>query len=488
MIFARKLFFMSDNTVNVHAGKRDVIWNYVGTLMSMASNFLLIPLLLLFLSNEEIGLWYVFVAIAGFAQLLEFGFTSTLARNLLFCLSGVRKLSKQGRDISEIAGEVDWHLARVIIRTSKAIYSVMGVIALIVSASLGTVYVDAVTYHFSVAWSFPSWVVFIVSIFTNLYFLYCLTNLRGVGDIAGENKAKTFGRLAQLLITALLLMAGFGLMAASIGFLSYSTIMRFVANHIFKSHREVQQGLISDTTFIRRTEIKEVLGTVSFVAWRDGVVSLAWYGATQAMSLLCSAFLGLAETATYSVMLQFATAVHYFSSVYMHTYLPSFQSAYVKGDGQRQRDSVDRGMSCYVLMFLACTLGVTLVVLPVLPLFKPDFICDPALYLTLSVYYFLLNQHSLYCQFIVSMNEIPYFKAYLVSTIAGVALTCLLCGWMHWGVWGLILGQAIPQLCYNNWHWPQYVYKKIGGTYMQSIATGMCWFAKTITSLCKRRH
>ncbi len=171
-----------------------------------------------FLSNEEIGLWYVFVAIAGFAQLLEFGFTSTLARNLLFCLSGVRKLSKQGRDISEIAGEVDWHLARVIIRTSKAIYSVMGVIALIVSASLGTVYVDAVTYHFSVAWSFPSWVVFIVSIFTNLYFLYCLTNLRGVGDIAGENKAKTFGRLAQLLITALLLMAGFGLMAASIGF------------------------------------------------------------------------------------------------------------------------------------------------------------------------------------------------------------------------------------------------------------------------------
>lgn len=479
---------MSDNTVNVHAGKRDVIWNYVGTFMSMASNFLLIPLLLLFLSNEEIGLWYVFVAIAGFAQLLEFGFTSTLARNLLFCLSGVRKLSKQGRDISEIAGEVDWHLARVIIRTSKAIYSVMGVIALIVSASLGTVYVDAVTYHFSVAWSFPSWVVFIVSIFTNLYFLYCLTNLRGVGDIAGENKAKTFGRLAQLLITALLLMAGFGLMAASIGFLSYSTIMRFVANHIFKSHREVQQGLISDTTFIRRTEIKEVLGTVSFVAWRDGVVSLAWYGATQAMSLLCSAFLGLAETATYSVMLQFATAVHYFSSVYMHTYLPSFQSAYVKGDSQRQRDSIDRGMSCYVLMFLACTLGVTLVVLPVLPLFKPDFICDPALYLTLSVYYFLLNQHSLYCQFIVSMNEIPYFKAYLVSTIAGVALTCLLCGWMHWGVWGLILGQAIPQLCYNNWHWPQYVYKKIGSTYIQSISTGTRWFVKNITEVCKRRH
>ena len=479
---------MSDHTVNVHAGKKDVLWNYVGTFMSMASNFLLIPLLLVFLSSEEIGLWYVFVAIAGFAQLLEFGFTSTLARNLLFCLSGVRKLSKQGRDINEISGEVDWHLTRVVVRTSKAIYAVMGVVALIASASLGTVYVDAVTHHFSVAWSFPSWILFIASIFTNLYFLYCLTNLRGVGDIAGENKAKTFGRLAQLLITALLLMAGFGLMAASIGFLAYSTIMRFVANRIFKSHKDVQRGLSSDASPIRRAEMKEVLGTVSFVAWRDGVVSLAWYGATQAMSLLCSAFLGLAETATYSVMLQFATAAHNFSSVYMHTYLPSFQSAYVKGDRQRQRDSIDRGMSCYLLMFLICTLGVTLVVLPILPLFKSDFICNPTLYLGLSVYCFLLNQHSLYCQFIVSMNEIPYFKAYLASTVAGVMLTCLLCGWMHWGAWGLILGQAIPQLCYNNWHWPQYVYKKIGGTYIQSISTGTRWFVKNITEVCKRRH
>lgn len=259
-------------------------------------------------------------------------------------------------------------------------------------------------------------------------------------------------------------------------------------NRIFKSHKDVQRGLSSDISPIRRAEMKEVLGTVSFVAWRDGVVSLAWYGATQAMSLLCSAFLGLAETATYSVMLQFATAAHNFSSVYMHTYLPSFQSAYVKGDRQRQRDSVDRGMSCYLLMFLICTLSVTLVVLPILPLFKSDFICNPTLYLGLSVYCFLLNQHSLYCQFIVSMNEIPYFKAYLASTVAGVMLTCLLCGWMHWGAWGLILGQAIPQLCYNNWHWPQYVYKKIGGTYIQSISTGTRWFVKNITEVCKRRH
>ena len=83
---------MSDHTVNVHAGKKDVLWNYVGTFMSMASNFLLIPLLLVFLSSEEIGLWYVFVAIAGFAQLLEFGFTSYYS----VYLASVSYLNKDG--------------------------------------------------------------------------------------------------------------------------------------------------------------------------------------------------------------------------------------------------------------------------------------------------------------------------------------------------------------------------------------------------------
>lgn len=67
-------------------------------------------------------------------------------------------------------------------------------------------------------------------------------------------------------------------------------------------------------------------------------------------------------------------------------------------------------MSCYMLMFLICTLDVALVILPILPLFKSDFICNPTLYLGLSVYCFLLNQHSLYCQLIVSMNEIPYSR------------------------------------------------------------------------------
>lgn len=88
-------------------------------------------------------------------------------------------------------------------------------------------------------------------------------------------------------------MLGLNLIAAAIGFLAYSTLLRFIAMHEFNGHVDIKGGIQQDGSAIERSEMLDVLKTVSFVAWRDGVVSLAWYGATQATSLLCSAFLGL---------------------------------------------------------------------------------------------------------------------------------------------------------------------------------------------------
>ena len=176
-------------------------------------------------------------------------------------------------------------------------------------------------------------------------------------------------------------------------------------------------------------------------------------------------------------MLQFATAIHQISSAYLRSCFPTFQSAYVRDDKQTQKAVVERGISCYVCMYIVATVLVT-ACLPILTLFKHDFICDPVLFLGIALYYFLLNQHSLFCNIIVSMNEIPYFKAYLVSTAAGICVSCVLCGALSWGAWGLVVGQAIPQLCYNNWHWPQYVLKRTGLGYVQAINSGFDWWKK----------
>ena len=450
----------------------------------MGSNFLLIPLLLVFLSKEQVGLWYVFVAISGFSQLLEFGFTATLSRNILYCISGVRRLTKQGCDYNSVAPGIDWHLLRAVLTTSKVIYAVMGIVALGLSASLGTVYVYGVTYGFAIEGSLLSWLVFVIAIFTNLYFLYCLTFLRGVGDVAGENKAKTIARISQLFLTAVLLIAGLGLVAAAIGFFIYSFLMRLIAMRQFKKHSEIQEGLMHDGSAISKEEMLDVLKTISFVAWRDGVVSLAWYGATQAASLISSSYLGLEETATYSVMLQFASAIYNLSSAYMRSCFPMFQSASVHGDVETQRRTVETGISGYVVLYV-CGYVAAALILPLLVIFKKDFICDQGLFAGIAMYYFLLNQHSLFCNLIVCMNEIPYFRAYIISTCCGIALSILFCGPLQMGPWGLVLGQALPQLMYNNWRWPLYVLTRVKTSYFSAIGSGCRWWltkARTMVS------
>ena len=182
--------------------KRDVIWNYAGTITSMASGFLLLPLLLAFLSPDELGLWYAFVAVSNLAQLFEFGFSPTFARNIVYCMSGARRLSKTGCDFSSVREGVDWHLLKTLFRASRAIYALIAAIVLALLVSVGTLYVSTITAGLEGMGHWVSWAIFCAAIFLNLYYLCYITFLRGVGDVAGENRAKTFAKLIQLGLSA----------------------------------------------------------------------------------------------------------------------------------------------------------------------------------------------------------------------------------------------------------------------------------------------
>lgn len=469
----------------VVVSRYDVIWNYIGTIVSMAGNFLLLPLLLMYLSEEEIGLWYIFIALSGFASLLEFGFTPTFARNIVYCVSGARKLSRSGFDQESVQEGVDWHFLRTVLWTTRLVYVVIAIFALSLCLTLGTNYIHRVAS--GVEWSHVvlPWLVFVAAIFMNLYFLYSLVFLRGVGDVAGENKAKTYARFSQLAVTAVLLIAGFGLLGASLGFLSNGFLLRLFAARYFKAHTDVQDGIRSDNRKIVTAEIKEVLSAVSYTAWRDGVVSVAWYGATQATTIICSLYLGLTETGTYSIMLQLATATYNISSAYMRSCFPTWQSAYARNDIETQRWVVCRGMSCYYASYLVATFGIIMVVFPVLPYFKENFILDIPLYLGVSVYNFLLNHHSLFCSLIVGTNRIPYFKTYIISSVVGVVLSSFLCSNAGMGAWGLVIGQALPQLAYNNWYWPSFVLKELNLSLGELISEGYVWWRNNLATIFK---
>jgi len=469
----------------IKASKVDVIWNYVGTVISMASGFVLLPLLLAYLTDEELGLWYVYIAIANLAQLFEFGFNPTFARNIVYVVSGARRLSAKGCDTASVEAGIDWHLLNVVIRACRLIYAGIAVITLILMATAGSVYVAYVASGMDAVSLWVSWALFVVAIVTNLYFLFAITVLRGYGDIAGENKVKTFAKLVQLALSAALLILGYGIVGAAIGYLANSFLMRLLALIRIRSHREIEEGRRSDAGRISIGEVRSTVGTVGALAWRDGVVQLAAYASTQAMTILSSLFLGLADSGTYSMLLQFGTALYNLANVYPKSFYPSMQAAFVEGDRGRQRIIVSSGLVAFWGLFTFGAVGVCSVILPLLPVFKPTFVVDYGLFLGICAYLALWDHHSVCCNYIISMNEIPYMVGYLVASALGVAFVWALCGELGLGAWGIVLGQAASQLIYNNWRWPMYLCSRLGIGYSALMRQGAAFWAGKLRGACK---
>ena len=463
----------------ISASRKDILWNYIGTIVSMASGFVLLPLLLYYLSDDELGLWYVYLAVANLALLFEFGFNATFSRNIVFVISGAQSLSAQGK--ARMEAGVNWHLLNVVIRASKLIYAVIAAIVFIGLAFGGSAYVFVITNGLNIPALWPSWLIFLVAIVSNLYFFYSSAILRGYGDVAGENRARTFAKAAQLALSALLLFFGLGLVGASLGYLANSILLRLFSIVRIRSHKEIERGRASDGRRIDLGEVKAVLGTMSHLAWRDGIVSLATYVSTQGIAIMSSVFLGLAETGTYSVLLQLASAVGGFACAYPKSFFPSMQSAFVEGRVEYQKEVVSRSIVAFWALIFVGAIGVCLVVLPLLPLFNPGIDITYPLFLLLVVYLALLQQHSIFCSYVISMNEIPYMLSYTVAALMGLGLVGLMCGLLGWGVWGIMLGQMVSQLLYNNWKWPKYLCGRLGVSYWATVKSGISyWLGRAI--------
>lgn len=459
--------------------KADVLWSYVGTFISMASSFILLPFLVRYLTGDELGLWYVFVAIANLSVLFEFGFDPTFARNIVYVLSGARNLGEIGDTSKQDSDNVDWHLLNVVIKSSKILFGLIAVAVVALLLIFGSAYVYQISreiYSFSIC---ASWLLFCASIFLNLYFLWSLTVLRGYGDIEAENKARTFSKLLQLMSSAFFLIQGWGLFGASLGYLVNSISIRLLALIYLRRHRQIEDARSSDKKKVAPGEIADVLRAVSNISVRDGIVSFSNYGATQAVSIICSAFLDLTATGIFSISVQIASAIVTFASSYARTFLPMVQHYVVLSDIGSMRKLVSKGVVAYWVIFIFAMFAAVLTCPPLLEMVKPEAVFDRLFFILLCLYYGFWNHHSLCCNYIVCMNEIPYVKSYLVSAVCGILLSVALCAKLGLGIWGLLLGQALAQAAYNNWKWPRYLCAKLKTSYAQLLKQGFMSFTRS---------
>lgn len=446
----------------IKISKADIIWSYFGFFLNIATGLIILPFLLRYLSSQEIGLWYTFMSISALVNLLDFGFSPTLTRNISYAWGGSQKLKKVGIGNETTQGEPNYLLLKNVFHVTKKIYLIISLISGVFLLTAGTFYILSITKEIDGNRHLIAWGIFCLGIFFNLYFSYWTPLLRGIGAIKQGQIASIISRTLQILITIVGVLLSLNLIAVAFAYLISGFVLRQISKKYFLKNVNKEALFQREyTTMKSNVEFKETFAIMWHNAWRLGLVSLGAFLITQSNTLLCSSFLGLKVTASYGFTLQLFTILAALSSTLYSIFLPELNIAFLHKENKKIKEII---ALCTLINWIIYLLGALFIILfgqRLLILMNSQVVILPTgLLIFMSIFLFLENNHSMFATFISSENKIPFIKAAMISGSAIIIISTILVKTTNLGLSGLLISQAIVQLAYNNWKWPYVIFKK----------------------------
>lgn len=206
--------------------RKDIAWNYLGSILNQSMNVLILPFILKLLSTQELGLWYVFGSVAALVQRMDFGFAPAIMRNISYAWSGASELRAEGIAEMGANGSRNYPLISSLLAASRKIYLVISSAAVVVLLSGGSFYVNSLSPSES-EMMLVAWIVYVIAVFTNLYSGYWNPMFRNIGKTKEINQALLFSRALCVVSAAIGLMLGGGLLWISLSYLVSGLLLMF---------------------------------------------------------------------------------------------------------------------------------------------------------------------------------------------------------------------------------------------------------------------
>lgn len=436
--------------------KKDILWSYLAKFFNIGVGLITLPAILKLLSADEVGVNYILLSINSMIALFDMGFSSQFSRYLTYIFSGAQKIEKEGV-ASEYSSSINDHLLTVTIKTAKTIYGFLSLIAIVVLLTVGTLYIYHVTDGFAlVENTLLIWLLFCASSFFNMYYLYLNSFLQGKGLVKEANQAQVASRIAQLLILLFLLIKGYGLLGVVIANFISPFVFRFLAIRFF--YTSDLKCLISKNS-VTKNEIKSTFEIIFFNAKKIGIIAAFAALLGYASTLIIAMYLPLPVVGAYGVLAQIVGIIGTISMTFLVSKMPQLSNLMVTNNFCAIKEQFGISMFLFYLIYL---LGlVCLLFVPyVFSLFHFS-ISLPAYGIVVfyGVTRFIEQNQSAYCQLLIANNRLVYFTSSIITCIVEFLLlfVCLKIGW---GLWGVVIAQAIPLFAYCAWKWPIYVCKE----------------------------
>lgn len=422
-----------------------VFFGVFATGVRVGANLLLLPLLLSQMPSSDLALWYVFLALGGFANLADFGFGPAISRVYSFLWAGAEDFDAEGLRPPPQSREPNVPRIRQLSATVHFFYWRLAVGATLVLAVVGSVVLIKPTTTVTeprLAWI--AWACYLLAIGYNLATGWWMLACQGIGRVRELQVAYTWSGLAYVASAAALLVGGWGLLAVVVATALRGVILRQYCRHVY--YAAVPRVPASSSRPDR-----DILKRLWPNASKLGMISVGTFILANGSVLISSHFLENKITASFGVTAQIGTFLMSFSALWLTVKWP--QLAMLRTQGRLDEMSVlfARRLAFTLVSFLALAALVVLVGNPLLAWkgTQTRLLATPAL-----IFYFLyLTQQLFYVQFgslAYTENVVPFFKVAIFTGPWMLVLSFV----MTWafGFWGMLTAPLLAESTWSSWY------------------------------------
>jgi len=447
--------------------RKDLVWNYAATSMRILSGIVVLPITLHMLPSEEVGIWSIFLSLITITSLLDFGFSNSFARNVTYVYSGVKELKVKGYSVVETV-DIDYGLLKSLLSAMRRYYGIVALVFLTIFIAGSPFYLFSVLEQYTgdkqTIWI--AWFVFGALLAYELYTYYYNAILTGRGLIKRSMQIIVISQSVRIMVTVIFLLLGLGIISLVLGMFIGDIVNRMFLYYAF--YDKQTRIKLAEVTAIREWDTIKTLAPNSL---KVGFISLSNFLRSNAIVLIAPYYLSLSQIAEYGISKQFIQLISTLGMTWYFTFYSQTAQYQVRDDINSVKRLFIKGNLNLILMFLLGGFGLLMFGSNVLVFIqsKTPLLCNGYLFLMI-LFSFLEANQGIANGTLIAKNEVPFFKADIVSGFFSIIVLLLMFHFTTLGVLNLILASGLVMCAYMNWKIPMTLAKEIGLSLKDYIA------------------
>ena len=430
-----------------------VAWSWLFNGLRMGAALLLLPLLVRLLSKSDLGMHYVLLSLGTLAMMVDFGFAGAIWRAVCLALAGGRELRAEGlAPAMEAQSTPNHELLWDVLATTRKLYGVLAVIALLLLGAGGTFVVGRHAHETSapeITWL--AWALTLALAVWEVYAGWWGTYLAALNRVVTAARLNCLAHGLKLLLAAGMLLAGLGLLALPLAGLIATGVQRLLAR------RACLQVLSAWPPPQRSTDTRGLLRVLWPNSWRQGVIGVGSYLGAMVTALICLEVFGLAANAQFGLSLQLLSVAQGMAMAWTGVKWPELAQHCARGDFAAMRRVFQPRLWLQLLTCVALASALVLLAQPLINWLGSNKEVLPVGWFALLALSGLLEMHfSTWGSLIATGNRIPVMWSAVLGTLAGLTLTLVLLNATTWGLGALVAAPLLVGCAFNYWYWPAY--------------------------------